>query len=99
MTTSEFVKDFKTEKKILEIECYFYLYGNKSSFHTDKIEWTDEDVSNNEVLAWELMDEEEYNRTINANSCFESDFASLYGDMDKDAVILCILVKPKNINE
>lgn len=42
------------------------------------------------VKAWELMDEELYQRTIAANSSEDVDFGEWYDD--KDARVLCILV-------
>ena len=65
-------------------------------FHTDYCSWVDLDADNVDLdeemdLDWEVMNQDEYNRTILANSDEIADFAETYGDAD--ATVLCILIK------
>lgn len=63
-------------------------------FHTDSCEWVDPESIDRDAemeLDWEVMDQDEYNRTILANADEIADFAETYGDAD--ATVLCILIK------
>ena len=72
----------------------------KSNFHTDNIESIDDPGSaakmieiygDFEVVDFAFMNEEEYGQTVLSNTCAEVDFEEWYGD--KNAVILCILLR------
>lgn len=63
--------------------------------HTDFIENIDSDTDistygDAEAYYYNLFDEEDYNGSINANSCVTDDFEQLYGD--KDAKVLVIML-------
>lgn len=60
-------------------------------FHTDNCKFTEEYTDESEVGLYELMDEEDYNHSINANSCIVTDFGEWYGS--KEIKILCIMLK------
>lgn len=66
-------------------------------FHTDNCRCIEPNVPFDqysrctEVGFYELMDEEEYNDTILANTIIHADFDDWYGN--KDAKVLCIMVK------
>ena len=59
-------------------------------FHTDNCKLTEEFTDESKVGLYELMDEEDYEHSINANSCMETDFEEWYDN--KDAKVLCIML-------
>lgn len=71
-----------------------YRYSDSSHrLHSDYIESVDlaySEVKNMEVDEWYVMDEEEYSRTILANTSEYADFEQWYDD--KDARVLIIMV-------
>lgn len=64
-------------------------YPNR--FHTDNCNFTEEFTDESEVGLYELMDEEQYNHSILANSELTVDFKDLYGN--KEVKVLCIMLK------
>lgn len=97
MTVEEFMKRYKGkfievedimemyEGKFTEIEFYKDKFGKRYGFHTDRIEYVDEFEGNEEVIEYDLMDEELYNNTILAN-CNER-FTNFFDSGDKVLVI------------
>lgn len=77
--------------KYEEIEVFKNFNSNSIGFHTDRIEFVDEWDGTEEVLEFELMDEETYANSINANSCVDTDFEEWFGN--KTAKILCVKIK------
>lgn len=80
-----------------DIEVYGYK-GVNHSIHTDCIVSLDDEMNFNELYCaginefdFELMDEDDYNNTVLANSCISADFEELYGD--KNAKVLIIVLK------
>lgn len=60
-------------------------------FHTDNCKFTEEYTDDSEVGLYELMDEEDYEHSINANSCVTTDFMEWYDN--KKAKVLCIMLR------
>jgi hypothetical protein len=60
-------------------------------FHTDNCKYTEEYSDESEVGLYELMNEDDYEHSINANSCVTTDFEEWYDD--KEAKVLCIMLK------
>lgn len=98
MTIKDVKKEYKGE--YVELEVYEAVSGGKyypSSFHTDNCRSLGEDSPHGnydddmEVGLYELMNEEEYNNTIMTNCDIYADFEDWYGD--KDAKVLCIMIK------
>lgn len=77
-----------------DIEFYRFRFGQKN-IHTDYIEYIDyEDVSDDApVEDFELMDEERYNFSVQAN-CESADFKTWYGN--SDARVLVVIVADNN---
>ncbi|WP_304239965.1 hypothetical protein [Phocaeicola plebeius] len=80
-----------------DIEVYGYK-GVNHSIHTDCIVSLDDEMNFNELYCaginefdFEVMDEDDYNNTVLANSCISADFEELYGD--KNAKVLIIVLK------
>lgn len=81
--------------KCQDIEVYRYT-GKNHDIHTDFIESLDVNINDLKVesindIDFQLMDEDDYNNSILANSCTAADFDDWYGD--KDAKILVIILK------
>ena len=74
-----------------DIEVYESLNNGTPRFHTDSIRAIDDYSDDDEVLIYEMMNEEEYNSTILANSTTSADFGEWYDN--KLAECLCIIVK------
>lgn len=77
---------------------YFEIYRRKDAtyhprnpFHGDYIQFVENAGLSSEVETWELMNEEDYRKSICANSSDEVNFEEWYSD--KDARVLCILIK------
>lgn len=71
----------------------FYLNNSKDvSYHTDKIKSCDDYEDNMTIIDYRLMNEQEYNDTVLANSCIEADFQDWYGKTD--CKILVAIVSP-----
>lgn len=77
----------KYDRQYGDLEVYIRT-GNGSHFHTDSIKWTEDYSEDAEVLEYELMNEDRYNRTVLANTSEYADFHEWYGD--KDMTVLCI---------
>ena len=98
MTIKEVIE--KNKGKYTELEVYKSLEKGKNypnSFHTDNCRSLGEDSpygnynDDMEVGLYELMDEEEYNKTIMANCDIYADFDDWYDN--KNAKVLCIMIK------
>ena len=70
------------------VDCEIWEDGGNGTFHTDNIRSRDD---GDDVVDWELMDEDDYEHSVLANSCTVADFESWYGD--SGAKVLCILVE------
>lgn len=83
----------KFEGQYKEIEAYKYS-GLNHSINTDTVDGIDLlDVDGCEkVLDYYLMNEDDYNNTLLANSCITADFADWYGD--NNAKILVVVIEP-----
>lgn len=68
-----------------DVEFYKDKFEKRIGFHTDRIEYIDEFTGDEEIVEWELMDEELYNNTILANC--DSRFTDFYDSEDKILVI------------
>lgn len=95
MTIKEIKEMYKGQYE--DIEVYKVSSSNSvgkhypSNFHTDNCEQVEEFTDESEVGLYELMDENEYNHSIMANSDIYADFEDWYGN--KDTKILCIMLK------
>ena len=90
------IKEVKEQYKGQYVECEIYRFtGSVHNIHSDFI-YTPDDVEddqyneNEEVVYEELMDEEEYGRTVIANGDVTADFEDWFGD--KNAQILVIIL-------
>lgn len=100
MTVKEVIK--QCEGRFDEKEIYEYNSNRFPKLHTDYIRglygdtWDVEvsisDIEDVEVDSYYLMDEDEYNTTIQANSIY-IDFNEVYGN--SDAKVLVIMVSPE----
>lgn len=91
MTVKEVKEIFKSNNPAdVEVFRSTELPRFSHGFHGDFLDWCEpEDYrENEEVEEYELMDEEEYNNSIQANSCVQFDFDDLYGN--KKAKVLVI---------
>lgn len=59
-------------------------------FHTDNCNPTENYSDNDEIAFVELMNENDYNNSILANSEISADFDDWYGN--KDAMVLCVML-------
>ena len=92
MTIKELKELLKEQgKKYMDIEVYRYK-SNKHIIHTDFIDWVEDYTDDSKVFDYELMDEDEYNETILANSGIQADFCEWYLK-DKAKVLIIILEK------
>jgi hypothetical protein len=102
MKASELLELWKDE--IVDFEIY-QLFSEYNGFHTDNLKnyyvladgrVYDEniveksDLLDNEVMQYAIVDENDYNRTVMANSCESADFESWYND--KNAKVLLIAI-------
>lgn len=89
MTIKEIMDNYDGEFSAVEV---FESRNNRKSFHTDQIQALDDSMYSlsDEALDYELMDKEDYNSTICANSSIS--FSDAYED---DDVVLVILVQPE----
>lgn len=70
-----------------DFEVYRFT-GRRHDLHTDCIEKIEEPSLDTEVEMWTLMDQEEYNNTILANSSIPADFAEWYDDADAKVLVI-----------
>lgn len=89
MTIKEIMDNYDGEFSAVEV---FESKNNRRSFHTDQIQALDDSMYSlsAEAIDYELMDKEDYNRTICANSSIS--FSDAYED---DDIVLVILVQPE----
>lgn len=83
--------------KCADVELYGYA-GRKHSIHTDCIVPLDDELNFKELyctdineIDFEVMDEDDYNDKVLANSSIEADFEEQYGD--KKAKVLVVVLK------
>lgn len=87
------------DKQYKDVEVYEPNSSGKyypNHFHTDNCKCVDEYTDESEVGLYELMDEEDYNNSIMANSSEYADFEEWYDN--KDAKVLCIMLADINEN-
>jgi hypothetical protein len=91
MTIKEIMDNYDGEFSAVEV---FESKNNRKSFHTDQIQALDDSMYSlsDDALDYELMDEEDYNNSICANSSVS--FSDVYEDNDK---VLVILVQPEKV--
>lgn len=92
MTIKEVKEMYKGQ--YCEIEVYKPNSGGNhypNHFHTDNCKFTEEFTDESEVELYELMDEEDYNHSIMANTSEYADFEGWYGN--KEVKVLCIMLK------
>ena len=103
MTIRELLEEKYIKGHYDDYEIYKYT-GKKHSIHTDSVKflyslnWYNEGdfpYLDLEVCDYRLMNEEEYNNTIEANSCDVADFETWYGN--KDAVVLVIILNENEV--
>lgn len=89
MTIQEIMDNYDGEFSAVEV---FESKNNRKSFHTDQIQALDDSMYSlsDEAIDYELMDKEDYNSTICANSSIS--FSDAYED---DDIVLVILVQPE----
>ena len=86
MTVKELIEVIKSReewKDIVDIEMYEFV-GKRKSFHTDCVKFIDEygeRYADCKVVDWLIMDCEEMNQTIYANSCEYAE--EIYNEEDK----------------
>lgn len=80
-----------------DIEVYKYTFDNHKSIHTDYITSIEDYNDNTEVEDYQLMNEEDYNNSILANSSKQADFEEWYDD--KDAIVLVVIMKENDGEE
>lgn len=83
--------------KCADVELYRYA-GRNHSIHTDCLVSLNDELNFKELyctdieeIDFEVMDEQEYNNTILANTSVEADFDEWYGD--KNAKVLVVVLK------
>ena len=96
------IKDAKEmyKNEYADIEVYEPLSTGRfypKSFHTDNCRSTDNYNEDTEVKLVELMDEDDYNDTLLANTDIHVDFEDLYGN--KNAKVLCVMIDKKTGDE
>lgn len=83
MTVKEILEAYKGE--YYEVEFYVDTFRHSAGFHTDRVEFIESCSDEAEVLEHQLMDEEEYNNTILANT--GERFTDFYDSEDKILVV------------
>lgn len=91
MKIREIINDYEGEFKAIEV---YESTDGKRSFHTDHISAVDDSewMNDDEAVDYELMDEDDYNSSVCANS--SESFGDSYEEGDK---VLVILVQPKKV--
>lgn len=94
------IKEVKEHYKGQYVDCEIYRFnGSVHNIHNDFI-YTPDDIENdqyseNEKVVYEsLMDEEDYDMTINANSCVTTDFDEWYGDKNAQVLVIILSENP-----
>ena len=90
MTVKELIEMMKSREDWEEIVCIelYEFVDKRKSFHTDCVGYIDdyrEKYADCEVVRWSVMDCEELNETIYANSCVYAE--DIYSENDKVLVI------------
>lgn len=90
------LKELEENKNIADVEIYMPSFSNddlrSKQFYTDFIDATDLNITNvvnEDIIEYEIMDEEHYNNSVLANCCYQDRFNN------KEDLILCVLVKNK----
>ena len=91
MKIREIINDYEGEFKAIEV---YESTDGKRSFHTDHIAAVDDSewMNDDEAVDYELMDEDDYNSSVCANS--SESFGDSYEEGNK---VLVILVQPKKV--
>lgn len=85
MTVKEIKELGYISGKYADVEVYRNYNSDKMGFHTDRIQSVENYSENDEVLEFCLMDEEDYNSSICANTGTE--FSDLFDAGDKILVL------------
>ena len=88
------IRDAKEEaRNAVEVEVYRWYNGKRHIVHTDSIVSIDEmleDFDDDTPCDCYLMDENEYEHAILANSSIRADFADWYGDPNAKILIVIL---------
>lgn len=89
------IKDVKEMFKGQYVDVEVYKPNSRGKyypdyFHTDNCKFTEDYSDESEVGLYELMNEREYESSINANSCITTDFEEWYDG--ENAKVLCIML-------
>ena len=87
MKVKELLEELKGQYASYEI---YELFSKNKGFHTDNLKDC-VDNTDLEVIGYERVDEEEYDKSVLANACETADFESWFGD--KDAKVLLVAVE------
>lgn len=94
MKISEIVK--KYEGQYVELEVYEFTDPFRKDIHTDFIALVSENLVDHimdrddiDIYRYELMDDEEYNRTIDAN-CDHLSFEDCYGNANAKVLVIIL---------
>lgn len=92
------VKEILNANSYDDVEFYRPMdeqHFNSCDLHGDTL-WGSEPITNDEdVLEWQIMDEEDYNNTILANSGDDESFAELFGDEDAKILVIVLHEHPR----
>ena len=96
MTVKELIEMMKSKEEWKDVVCVemYKFVGKRKSWHTDCVEYIDdyrEKYADCEVVDYSVMDCEEMNETIYANSCVYAE--DCYGEDDK---VLAIAIKERD---
>lgn len=94
MTVREVKEMFKGD--YVDVEVYEDKFQHRVGFHTDFIKDVEDYSDDDEVLEYQLMDEDEYSQSILANTGEQADFSDWYDDKDVEVLILKICKKERN---
>ena len=85
MTVKEIKELDYIKGQYADIEVYRIYNSDRMGFHTDRIQSVESYSENEEVIEFQLMDEEDYNSSICANT--GSSFADFFEPEDKILVL------------
>lgn len=94
------IKEVKEHYKGQYVDCEIYRFnGSVHNIHNEFI-YTSDDIENDEyneneeVVYEELMDEEEYGKTVIANCDVTADFEDWYGDKNAQVLVIILSENP-----
>ena len=91
MNVKQIINSFN---EVTDVEVYRFT-SKVHKLHTDYIEninwdYGEDYYENREAVTYEIMDEDDYNRTILANYSDSADFDAWYGDSDAKVLVIVI---------